>query len=78
VVSPNNDDKNDTFYILGLEKYDNVELHVYNRWGKLMFETTNYANNLSMSGYEDGVYFYTMILPYGNQREFEGNIHVMR
>jgi hypothetical protein len=42
VVSPNNDDKNDTFYILGLEKYDNVELHVFDHWGRLVFETSNY------------------------------------
>lgn len=78
VVSPNSDNKNDTFYILGLEKYENVELQIFNRWGKVVYETSSYDNNFQPTDLTDGVYFYTMKLPYGRQTEIEGSFHVMR
>jgi gliding motility-associated-like protein len=78
VVSPNSDGLNDTFYMEGLEKYEDVKLYIYNRWGKLVFETVNYDNNYQPTDLPDGVYFYTMQLPYGNQTEVEGTLHVMR
>jgi gliding motility-associated-like protein len=78
VVSPNSDGLNDTFYILGLEKYENVELIIFNRWGKIVYDSTNYDNNFQPTDLPDGVYFYTMTTPYGQQTEYEGTIHIMR
>jgi gliding motility-associated-like protein len=78
VVSPNNDGLNDAFYILGLEKYEDVELIIFNRWGKIVYDNTNYDNNYQPTDLPDGVYFFTMTTPYGQQTEYEGTIHIMR
>jgi gliding motility-associated-like protein len=38
--TPNNDGQNDVFFVRGL-KIDEVYFAVYNRWGELVFETTD-------------------------------------
>lgn len=43
LFSPNGDNQNDTFVIEGAELIDNV-LEVYNRWGNLVYRTSNYSN----------------------------------
>jgi gliding motility-associated-like protein len=43
-ISPNGDGKNDIFVIYGIEKYK-TSLQVFNRWGKLVYETNDYKNN---------------------------------
>ena len=43
LFSPNGDDRNDTFVIEGAELIDNV-LEIYNRWGNLVYKTSNYRN----------------------------------
>ncbi|GEM_PF-1004026 len=43
--SPNNDGYNDRFFIMGLEKYDDLSLKVYNRWGTLVYSNTDYQND---------------------------------
>jgi gliding motility-associated-like protein/uncharacterized repeat protein (TIGR01451 family) len=66
--SPNNDNWNDQFLIPGIEKYPGNELQVFNRWGNLVYEKTNYDN--SWDGKLDGTntnvpvgtYFYTLKL----------------
>ncbi|AWG21142.1 hypothetical protein FFWV33_06140 [Flavobacterium faecale] len=44
-VSPNGDGDNDIFYIRGLECYPDNTVEIYNRWGVLVFERTNYNNS---------------------------------
>ncbi|MCG9794056.1 gliding motility-associated C-terminal domain-containing protein, partial [Flavobacterium algicola] len=44
-VSPNGDGDNDIFYIRGLECFPDNTVEIYNRWGVLVFERTNYNNN---------------------------------
>lgn len=42
VFTPNNDQKNDCFRFDGLDQVcDGIEWEVYNRWGELLFETTD-------------------------------------
>ena len=43
-VSPNEDGKNDVFYIKGLECYPDNTVEIYNRWGVLVFERDHYNN----------------------------------
>ena len=48
VVTPNNDSFNDTFELGGLEGCGfNFHVQVFNRWGKMVFESENYLNNWS-------------------------------
>jgi len=70
--SPNGDGINDNFVIVGLEKYPENELYIYNRWGELVYQATPYNNdwdglsngNRTIYGDEviDGTYFYILKL----------------
>ncbi len=63
VFSPNGDLQNDHFQVSGLS-LDQFSMEVYNRWGQLMYQTTNPANGwnggVDNSGDKvpDGTYFY--------------------
>lgn len=43
--SPNGDGRNDVFEIVGLERFPNNRLKVFNRWGEEVFDQPNYQNN---------------------------------
>jgi len=70
--SPNGDGVNDTFVIPGLAGMGNHKLTVFNRWGNIVFEATNYKNDwggkatnvfdpLASDGLlPDGVYYYVI------------------
>ncbi len=64
-VSPNNDGVNDVFYIAKIEDFPENTLRVYNRWGSLVFETSEYENNWPGSWGDDtdlpdGTYYYIL------------------
>lgn len=42
VVTPNDDDRNDYFYIEGIENLTNNTMQIFNRWGVKVFETDDY------------------------------------
>jgi len=75
-VSPNGDTKNEIFfiqYINTLPDAQNNRVTIYNRWGDVVFEITNYDNQarvfrgLNKNGYElsSGTYFYKIEFPSG-------------
>lgn len=57
VITPNGDGSNDIFIIENGELVDN-KLTIYNRWGRKVFEETNYKNNWNAENVSDGTYFY--------------------
>jgi gliding motility-associated-like protein len=70
-VSANNDTRNDTFTIAGLQNiFLNYKVEIYNRWGKLVW--TGNQNTANWDGYikeglgtknaPDGTYFYVLYL----------------
>lgn len=48
--SPNDDGINDTWEILGIEKYPDVGIQVFDRWGQLVFQTTGYSQSKRWDG----------------------------
>ncbi|WP_299458811.1 gliding motility-associated C-terminal domain-containing protein [uncultured Microscilla sp.] len=73
--SPNDDGKNDTYVILGVEKYQ-VTFSVYNRWGSRVYFNKDYKNdwngfanqgNLSGQRLPDGTYYYVIDLNNGQK-----------
>ncbi len=60
--SPNGDNVNETFKITGLQDYPDHHLYIYNRWGKLVHEATNYLSDWEGTYKDnklpDGTYFY--------------------
>ena len=75
VFTPNNDGKNETFFIENLPK-EGAYLRISNRWGKAVYETSNYQNDWKADGLSDGVYFYILQIP--NKANVAGNVQVWR
>jgi gliding motility-associated-like protein len=69
--SPNSDNQNDFFKITGLQNYPNHRLYVYNRWGNLVLEASNYQSDWfgTWEGRDlpDGTYFYVLDLGEGDK-----------
>ena len=69
--SPNGDFRNDVFLIHGLDAYPENKLIIYNRWGNIVYEQSNYNNDWNgenNSGEEipDGTYF-ALLTVYGKE-----------
>ena len=60
VITPDNNGKNDYFHVTNLEFYLNSKLVIYNRWGKKVYENSNYQNDWNGGNYSDGVYYYIL------------------
>jgi gliding motility-associated-like protein len=79
VFTPNSDGINDLFEIQNLP--DNTEVIILNRWGNVVFSSSNYQNNWdgkATSGKElvDGVYTY--IFKTQNEKIGHGFVHLVR
>jgi len=66
VFTPNGDEHNDVFTpMLPYQYIDHVDMHIFNRWGELVYETTDPMINWSGKDFKsgkdcpDGVYYYT-------------------
>lgn len=62
VITPNNDGKNDFFVINNIR--ENWKLQIFNRWGRLVFESASYRNDWGGEG-TSGTYFYLLTSPEG-------------
>jgi hypothetical protein len=51
-------------------------LHVFNRWGQMVFEDLTYQNDWLAADMPEGAYYYTLRLP--NGRDFSGYVHIKR
>lgn len=65
VITPdgNGPAENENFYIANLDKYTNVSLAIYNRWGNKIYESNDYKNNWNGGGHADGTYYYVLTVP---------------
>ncbi len=80
VFTPDGDSEglNNAFRMIGIEYQSNAHLLVFNRWGTIVFEDTNYKGDWAPDKDElsDGVYFY--ILKLSNGEEKNGTVTVLR
>ncbi len=76
IVTPNDDGVNDLLQVKYLEFYPNNQIKVYNRWGNIVFEKKNYANDWSPKNVSDGVYFYVVSIDGG--KEYSEILHVAK
>lgn len=75
LITPNGDQKNDSFDLTNLNPY--LQVHIYNRWGDLVFSQESYTDEFAAQDLSDGVYYYTVIdTRYG--KEFNGWLMVVR
>jgi gliding motility-associated-like protein len=73
IVTPNNDNVNDVFFISGLPQ--NAELIIYNRWGNTIYHSQNYDNTFGFKDCNDGTYFYYLKAA---NKTYKGFIQVIR
>ncbi len=74
------DGKNDTYYIKDLCPIEDFKFTIYNRWGNIVYESTNYDfhwDGIDDNGKEcaEGVYYYTM---HAKRKDLHGYIHLIR
>jgi gliding motility-associated-like protein len=79
VFTPNNDGKNDCFHIINIEKLKNNQLIIFNRWGNLIYEKSNYQNDWDGKNCPAGVYYYILKLPDNNSNYHDsGTVTIIR
>ena len=76
IISPNNDNKNDELIIQGSQNFSNVVLRVFDRWGKQIYEDSDYQNDWGADDQEEGTYYYTVELPNGDS--YSGYLTIVR
>lgn len=79
-ISPNDDGANDTWVIQGLDLYPEAEVEVYNRWGTLLYQSSNYQHDWGGT-YEGNplpaaVYYY--VVKISEDEVYTGSITVLR
>lgn len=92
VFTPNGDGVNETFTIVEADEsgepadsdygflndyYISSELNVFNRWGRIVYQSSNYQNDWDGSNLPDGVYFYVLRC-YGAKSDdtFKGSVSI--
>ncbi len=58
LITPNGDGKNDRFEFIGELK--NTQLKIFDRWGKLVYESFNYQEDWDGYGLPSGIYYYQL------------------
>ncbi len=58
IITPNNDMVNDVFVFTGMIRDFPVSLKVYNRWGKVVYQSDDYDQSWTADNVTDGMYFY--------------------
>jgi gliding motility-associated-like protein len=79
VITPNGDGANDNFVIQNAESYT-ITLQIYNRWGRLIYENTNYQNDFSCKTCASGVYYYVIKAKSkrnGKVKEYKGSLTIV-
>lgn len=69
-ITPGKDGINDEFIIIGIDKYPNNQLMIFNRWGDKVYSKDSYTNNDPWRGdwfdtgktLPDGTYYYMLYL----------------
>jgi gliding motility-associated-like protein len=76
--SPNGDNENDTWNIIGIEQFAKNQVQVFNRWGQTVFESKGTAVNWNGS-YNDKllpIADYYFVVDLGNGQVFNGTLTI--
>jgi len=90
VITPNGDSFNESFMILNQNKtgsgedikitneFQSMELLIFDRWGRKVYESTNYQNDWSAKGSPDGTYYYVLkTIGFYRTDKYKGSITVL-
>jgi gliding motility-associated-like protein len=76
--SPNGDGKNDYFTISNIEAYPGSTVYLYSRWGKKVFEQTDYKNDWTGSDVLTSGTYYYVVQPNDGSEPLKGYVTVFR
>lgn len=76
VITPNRDAKNDVFFIENLAWHPRTALTIFNRWGRIVYQTADYHNTYDGAGTSAGLYYYVCQLTEGTV--YKGWFEVVR
>jgi len=76
--SPNGDGKNDFFTIPSIQYYPGSTVYIFNRWGKKIFEKTDYQNDWSGSDVLTSGTYYYVIDPGDGSQQLKGYVTVFK
>lgn len=83
VFSPNGDGINDQFDIKNADRFPEIIVEVYSRWGDLLFQSKGYDDSKRWDGRTRGkdaplgTYYYILI-PYSGAKPITGNVTIIR
>lgn len=78
IITPNNDAKNETWDMDNRQLYQ-VEVEIYNRWGKKLYNNSNYQGDWKADNLPSGIYFYRIkYTAKGMTYEKNGYLNVVR
>ena len=81
IFTPNEDGNNDSFEIPCLEKYKDNKIQIFNRWGDIVHEKSNYQNDWKGTYRNNplpaGTYYYLLTIP-ELKKVFSGFITLIR
>ncbi len=75
VFSPNHDGENDVFFISGILGTNNT-VKIFNRWGQIVYEASNYRNNWDGRDVSDGTYYYEVVVQ-GEPEPYTGHLTIL-
>jgi gliding motility-associated-like protein len=82
--TPNGDAVNDIFEIIGVTQFPNNKLSIFNRWGNLVYEKSQYLNEWDGRNFNDGKplpdggYFYIFETGEPDVAPLQGNVVIFR
>ena len=76
VFTPNGDDSNETLQFPYLPQFPDHLLRIFDRWGQVVLETTQYQNDWTGEGAAEGTYYYTLTI--NNFGTFSGDFTLLR
>jgi gliding motility-associated-like protein len=78
VLTPNGDGINDYLDLGLIDIYPGNSISIYNRWGRLVYEKTDYKNDWKADNVEGGTYFYVLDLNDNEQPIQKGTLTIIK
>lgn len=80
VMTPNGDLMNDYLFFQNLDlDIANNKLTILNRWGRKVFEQTNYTNDWDGDNQPEGTYFYVLTVDFkGGKEVYKGSLTILK
>jgi len=76
VFSPNGDEQNDELVFKYLTSFPGNQLTIFDRWGNLVYQRSNYGNNWRAEGVAEGTYYYVLTVP--GKEDLTGSFTLVR